>query len=115
MAVAGFNFETLTLLALALAIGIIVDDAIVEVENIMRHIEEGESPKEAAFSATREIGLTASISTLTIVAVFLPIGLMGGTLGTVFSSLRHYYLCCGINFFIGSQNLSSRISCLLAI
>ena len=84
MAVAGFNFETLTLLALALAIGIIVDDAIVEVENIMRHIEEGESPRQAALSATHEIGLTASISTLTIVAVFLPIGLMGGTLGQFF-------------------------------
>ncbi|MDJ0571823.1 MAG: efflux RND transporter permease subunit [Pleurocapsa sp. MO_192.B19] len=84
MAVAGFNLETLTLLALALAIGIIVDDAIVEVENIMRHLEEGESPREAALSATREIGLTASISTLTIVAVFLPIGLMGGTLGQFF-------------------------------
>ena len=84
MAVARFNFETLTLLALALAIGIIVDDAIVEVENIMRHLEEGESPREAALSATREIGLTASISTLTIVAVFLPIGLMGGTLGQFF-------------------------------
>ena len=84
MAVAGFNLETLTLLALALAIGIIVDDAIVEVENIMRHLEEGESPRQAALSATREIGLTASISTLTIVAVFLPIGLMGGTLGQFF-------------------------------
>ena len=79
-----FNLETLTLLALALAIGIIVDDAIVEVENIMRHLEEGESPREAALSATREIGLTASISTLTIVAVFLPVGLMGGTLGQFF-------------------------------
>ncbi|MEM7762173.1 MAG: efflux RND transporter permease subunit, partial [Cyanobacteria bacterium P01_A01_bin.40] len=84
MAVAGFNFETLTLLALALAIGIIVDDAIVEVENIMRHLEAGESPRDAALSATREIGLTASISTLTIVAVFLPIGFMGGTLGQFF-------------------------------
>ena len=84
MAGLGFNLETLTLLALALAIGIIVDDAIVEVENIMRHLEEGESPREAALSATREIGLTASISTLTIVAVFLPIGLMGGTLGQFF-------------------------------
>ena len=84
MAVAGFNFETLTLLALALAIGIIVDDAIVEIENIMRHLEEGETPRQAALSATREIGLTASISTLTIVAVFLPIGLMGGTLGQFF-------------------------------
>ena len=84
MVVAGFNLETLTLLALALAIGIIVDDAIVEVENIMRHLEEGETPREAALSATGEIGLTASISTLTIVAVFLPIGLMGGTLGQFF-------------------------------
>ena len=84
MAIAGFNLETLTLLALALAIGIIVDDAIVEVENIMRHLEEGETPRQAALSATREIGLTASISTLTIVAVFLPIGLMEGTLGQFF-------------------------------
>ncbi len=84
MALAGFNLETLTLLALALAIGIIVDDAIVETENIMRHLEEGESPREAALSATSEIGFTASISTLTIVAVFLPIGLMGGTLGQFF-------------------------------
>ncbi|MEM8832782.1 MAG: efflux RND transporter permease subunit, partial [Cyanobacteria bacterium P01_G01_bin.19] len=84
MAGLGFNLETLTLLALALAIGIIVDDAIVEVENIMRHVEEGETPRQAALSATREIGLTASISTLTIVAVFLPIGLMGGTLGQFF-------------------------------
>jgi len=84
MAVAGLNLETLTLLALALAIGIIVDDAIVEVENIMRHLEDGETPRQAALSATREIGLTASISTLTIVAVFLPIGLMGGTLGQFF-------------------------------
>ena len=84
MAIAGFNLETLTLLALALAIGIIVDDAIVEVENIMRHLELGETPRQAALSATHEIGLTASISTLTIVAVFLPIGLMGGTLGQFF-------------------------------
>ena len=84
MAVAGFELETLTLLALALVIGIIVDDAIVEVENIMRHLERGESPREAALTATREIGLTASISTLTIVAVFLPIGFMSGTLGQFF-------------------------------
>lgn len=84
MAVAGFELETLTLLALALVMGIIVDDAIVEVENIMRHLEAGETPRSAALIATREIGLTASISTLTIVAVFLPIGLMGGTLGQFF-------------------------------
>lgn len=84
MAIAGFNLETLTLLALALVIGIIVDDAIVEVENIIRHLEKGESPYQAALSATEEIGFTVSVSTLTIVAVFLPIALMGGTLGQFF-------------------------------
>jgi multidrug efflux pump subunit AcrB len=84
MAVVGYNLETLTLLALALAIGIIVDDAIVEIENIMRHLQEGKSIREAAFAATTEIGFTASAATLTIVAVFLPIGFMGGTLGQFF-------------------------------
>jgi multidrug efflux pump subunit AcrB len=84
MAIAGYNLETLTLLALALVIGIIVDDAIVEVENIIRHIEEGKSPYKATLLATREIGFTVSIATLTIVAVFLPIALMGGTLGQFF-------------------------------
>jgi multidrug efflux pump subunit AcrB len=84
MAVAGYNLETLTLLALALVIGIIVDDAIVEIENIMRHLEEGKSIREAALAATTEIGFTASVATLTIVAVFLPIGFMGGTLGQFF-------------------------------
>ncbi|MEO0012609.1 MAG: hypothetical protein RLZZ535_998, partial [Cyanobacteriota bacterium] len=84
MAVAGYNLETLTLLALALVIGIIVDDAIVEIENIIRHLEEGKSIREAAFAATTEIGFTASVATLTIVAVFLPIGFMGGTLGQFF-------------------------------
>lgn len=84
MAVAGYNLETLTLLALALVIGIIVDDAIVEIENIIRHLEEGKNIREAALAATTEIGFTASVATLTIVAVFLPIGFMGGTLGQFF-------------------------------
>ena len=84
MAAYNFNLETITLLALALVIGIIVDDAIVDVENIMRHLEAGESPRQAALNATREIGLTVSASTLTIVAVFLPVALMGGTIGQFF-------------------------------
>ncbi len=79
-----FNLETITLLALALVIGIIVDDAIVEVENIARHLEEGKSPREAALAATQEIGLTVSASTLTIVAVFLPVALIQGTVGQFF-------------------------------
>jgi multidrug efflux pump subunit AcrB len=84
MAISGFNLETLTLLALALVIGIIVDDAIVEVENIIRHLEDGKSPYKATLLATREIGFTVSIATLTIVAVFFPIALMGETLGQFF-------------------------------
>ncbi|BAZ86098.1 efflux RND transporter permease subunit [Dolichospermum compactum] len=84
MAIYGFNLETITLLALALVIGSIVDDAIVDVENIMRHIEKGKTPREAAFIATNEIGLTVTAATFTAVAVFLPIGLMGGVIGQFF-------------------------------
>ncbi len=84
MAIFGFNLETITLLALALVIGIIVDDAIVEIENITRHLDLGLSPRQAAIVATQEIGLTVSVSTLTIVAVFLPVAFMGGTVGQFF-------------------------------
>ncbi len=84
MAIYGFNLETITLLALALVIGIIIDDAIVDVENIIRHIENGEPPKQAALVATNEIGLTVTAATFTAVAVFLPIGLMGGVIGQFF-------------------------------
>lgn len=84
MAAASFNLEMITLLALALVIGIIVDDAIVDVENIARHLEDGESPRAAALRATDEIGLTVAAATLTIVAVFLPVALMGGVVGRFF-------------------------------
>ena len=84
MALFGFNLETITLLALALVIGIVVDDAIVDVENISRHIEKGENPRQAAILGTDEIGLTVSASTLTIVAVFLPVAFMAGTIGKFF-------------------------------
>ncbi len=79
-----FNLETITLLALALVVGVILDDAIVAVENIVRHLEAGESAKGAALQANKEIGLTLIAASLTIVAVFLPIGLMRGTLGQFF-------------------------------
>ena len=79
-----FRLETITLLALALVVGVIVDDAIVAVENIVRHIEAGESPRVAAVAANNEIGRTLVAASLTIVAVFLPIGLMSGTLGQFF-------------------------------
>jgi multidrug efflux pump subunit AcrB len=79
-----FNLETITLLALALVVGVIVDDAIVAVENIVRHLEAGETPMNAALHANKEIGLTLVAASFTIVAVFLPIGLMQGSLGQFF-------------------------------
>jgi multidrug efflux pump subunit AcrB len=84
MALYGFNLETLTLLALALVIGIVVDDAIVDVENISRLIDAGETPKNAAIKGTSEIGLAVTASTLTIVAVFIPVAFMGGAVGQFF-------------------------------
>ncbi len=84
MALAGFKFETITLLALALVIGIIIDDAIVDVENIARHLTRLQDPRDAARRATDEIGLTVTAATLTIVAVFVPVGLMGGVVGSFF-------------------------------
>ena len=84
MRILHFNLETITLLALALVVGVILDDAIVAVENIVRHLEAGETPLAAALNANKEIGLTLVAATLTIVAVFLPIGLMRGTLGQFF-------------------------------
>lgn len=80
----GFNLETITLLALAMIVGNVVDDAIVDLENISRHLDMGQSPREAAIKATDEIGLTVTAATLTVVAVFLPIGLMSGVLGQFF-------------------------------
>jgi multidrug efflux pump subunit AcrB len=84
IAIFGFKLETITLLALALVIGIIVDDAIVDVENISRHIEAGKSPQEAATIGTDEIGMTVTASTLAIAAVFLPIAFMNNTVGQFF-------------------------------
>jgi multidrug efflux pump subunit AcrB len=84
MAIAGFNLETITLLALALVIGIVVDDAIVDVENIARHVEKGENAKEAAIKGTDEIGLAVTASTVTIAAVFLPVAFMGNAIGEFF-------------------------------
>ena len=80
----GFTLNVLTLMALSLSIGLLVDDAIVVIENIYRHIELGEDPREAASSATREIGLAVVATTLSICAVFVPIAFMGGMMGRFF-------------------------------
>ena len=84
MAIFGLKLETITMLAIALVVGIIVDDAIVDVENISRHLELGESPRTATIAATDEVGLTLSAATLTIAAVFIPVASMGGVVGQFF-------------------------------
>jgi hydrophobe/amphiphile efflux-1 (HAE1) family protein len=80
----GFSLNLVSLLALTLATGILVDDAIVEIENIVRHMHMGKSPWRAALDASEEIGLAVMAITLTIVAVFAPVSFMGGIAGQYF-------------------------------
>jgi hydrophobe/amphiphile efflux-1 (HAE1) family protein len=82
----GFSLNILTLLALALVVGVLVDDAIVEVENIERHLRMGKTPYQAAMEAADEIGLAVIATTFTLVAVFLPTAFMGGVPGKFFKS-----------------------------
>lgn len=85
MALAGFSINTLTLLALVLAIGLVVDDAIVMLENIYRHIEEGLDPFSAAIKGAREIGFAVITMTLTLVAVYAPLAFTPGRTGRLFA------------------------------
>ena len=80
----GFTLNILTLVALTLVVGILVDDAIVEVENIVRHLRMGKKPREAAMDAAIEIGLAVVATTLTICVVFIPVAFMGGIAGEFF-------------------------------
>jgi hydrophobic/amphiphilic exporter-1 (mainly G- bacteria), HAE1 family len=80
----GFTINTITLMALSLCVGLLIDDAIVVRENIVRHVQMGKSPRDAALQGTDEIGLAVLATTLSIVAVFLPIGFMGGIVGKFF-------------------------------
>lgn len=81
-----FTFNNMTMLALSLSIGILIDDAIIVIENIYRHLEEGKSPREAASFATNEIGLAVMATTFAIVAIFLPVAFMKGIIGRFFLS-----------------------------
>ncbi len=85
MALAGFSINTLTLLALVLAIGLVVDDAIVMLENIFRHIEEGLPPFQAAIKGAREVGFAIVAMTMTLVAVYAPLAFSPGRTGRLFT------------------------------
>src|SRR5205807_6653427 len=87
MAAMGLTLNQITMLALTLMVGIVIDDAIIVLENIFRFMEEkGMGPVEAAIEGTREIGLAVMATTLSLLAVFLPVGFMGGIVGRFMSS-----------------------------
>ena len=87
MAALGFTLNQMTMLALTLMVGIVIDDAIVVLENIYRFVEEkGMPPFQAAIEGTREIGLAVMATTLSLLAVFVPVGFMGGIVGRFMSS-----------------------------
>lgn len=89
----GFSVNILTLLALVLAIGLVVDDAIVMMENIHRRIEQGMAPREAAFEGSREIAFAVIAMTLTLAAVFTPLAFMSGNTGRLFSEFALAVSC----------------------
>jgi multidrug efflux pump len=89
MLLMGFSLNLLTLLAMLLAIGLVVDDAIVVVENVHRHITEGKTPFEAALAGGRELVLPILAMTTTLVAVYAPIGFMGGLAGSLFTEFAY--------------------------
>ncbi|MDZ4165323.1 MAG: efflux RND transporter permease subunit [Smithellaceae bacterium] len=80
----GFTFNNMTMLALTLSVGLLIDDAIIVIENIYRHVEDGMAPREASTFATSEIGLAVMATTFAIVAIFLPVAFMKGIIGRFF-------------------------------
>ncbi|MEN6330844.1 MAG: efflux RND transporter permease subunit [Smithella sp.] len=80
----GFTFNNMTMLALSLSVGLLIDDAIIVIENIYRHVENGMKPREAATFATSEIGLAVMATTFAIVGIFLPVAFMKGIIGRFF-------------------------------
>ena len=93
----GFSLNNLSLMALTLAVGFVVDDAIVMLENIVRHMEHGMSPLEAALKGSQEIGFTIISITLSLVAVFIPILFMGGIVGRL---LHEFAVTMGVSILI---------------
>src|SRR5204862_7292494 len=84
MMIAGFTVNLLTLLAIVLSVGLVVDDAIVMVENVERHLHQGKLPMQAAIDAARELVGPIIAMTITLAAVYAPIGIQGGLTGSLF-------------------------------
>ncbi|MBU2026493.1 MAG: efflux RND transporter permease subunit, partial [Proteobacteria bacterium] len=88
----GYTINVVSLMSLSMAVGLVVDDAIVVLENIIRHVDQGKSPKQAAVEATSEVGLAVTAATLTIVVVFVPLLLVKGIAGIIFGQLAFVML-----------------------
>jgi hydrophobe/amphiphile efflux-1 (HAE1) family protein len=99
MYVCGFSLDNLSLMALTIAVGFVVDDAIVMLENIVRHIEEGMKPLDAALKGAGEIGFTIVSISFSLIAVFIPLLLMGGIVGRLF---REFAICVSMTIVISA-------------
>ncbi|MEI9963206.1 MAG: efflux RND transporter permease subunit [Limisphaerales bacterium] len=95
MAMLGYSLDNLSLMALTLCVGFVVDDAIVMLENIVRHIEKGETPMQAALKGSKEIGFTIISMTLSLCAVFIPVLFMSGLLGRLLHEFARHHCGCG--------------------
>ena len=102
----GFTLNTMTLMALSLSIGVLIDDAIVVLENIYRHMELGEPASTAASGATHEIGLAVVATTLALCAVFVPIAFMGGVVGRFFREFGVVATCAVMNSMLVALTLT---------
>jgi HAE1 family hydrophobic/amphiphilic exporter-1 len=102
----GYTFNVISLMSLAIAMGMVVDDAIVVLENIIRHIDGGEDPKTAAIKGTSEVGLAVAASALSIVAVFVPLLFVKGIAGILFSQLAFIIIIAMVTSYLVSITLT---------
>ena len=100
MYVCGFSLDNLSLMGLTIAVGFVVDDAIVMLENIVRHVEEGMTPMEAALKGAGEIGFTIVSISFSLIAVFIPLLLMGGIVGRLF---REFAIVVSITIVVSAM------------
>ncbi|MGC9215105.1 efflux RND transporter permease subunit [Acidithiobacillus sp.] len=106
----GFTINLLTLLAIVLAIGLVVDDAIIVVENVHRHIDEGKSPLQASLMTGRELGTAIVVMSTTLIAVFAPIGFMSGLTGSLFSEFAFTLVATVLVSMVVALTLSPMLS-----
>src|SRR2546425_302108 len=97
-----YSLDTLSMMALTLSVGFVVDDAIVMLENIVRHMEKGTPPLEAAFTGAREVGFTILSMTLSLAAVFIPVLFMGGIIGRLF---HEFAVTIGASIFVSTETV----------